>query len=70
MAAMLFVASVSHGFPDDPVISITNEFLSAQLDVKAEKWWHCVRKSGDTPRPRCHSGEKTCPGELAGYPLN
>lgn len=51
MAEMLFVASVSHGFLDDLMISITAEFLSAQLDVNEEKWRRRVRKSGDSPTP-------------------
>jgi hypothetical protein len=48
MAAILFVASVSHAFLDDLVINITDEFLSAQLDVNEEKWRRRVRRSGDT----------------------
>jgi hypothetical protein len=51
MAEMLFVASVSHRFLDDLMISITDEFLSAQLDVNEEKWRRRVRKSGDSPTP-------------------
>jgi hypothetical protein len=51
MAAMLFVASVSHGFLDDLVINITDEFLSAQLDVNEEKWRRRVQRSGDSPPP-------------------
>lgn len=51
MAAMLFAASVSHGFLDDLVINITDEFLSAQLDVNEEKWRRRVRKTGDSPPP-------------------
>lgn len=46
MAAMLFVSSVSHGFLDDLVISITDEFLSAQLEVNDEKWRRRIRNSG------------------------
>lgn len=51
MAAMLFVASASHGFLDDLVINITDEFLSAQLDVNEEKWRRRVQRSGDSPPP-------------------
>lgn len=46
MAAMLFVSSVSHGFLDDLVINITDEFLSAQLEVNDERWRRRIRKSG------------------------
>ncbi|GEM_PF-1414215 len=51
IAAMLFVSTVIHRFLDDLVIGITEEFLSAQLEVYDEMWRRRLRKSRDNPLP-------------------
>jgi len=51
MAAMLFVSSVSHGFLDDLMISITEEFLSAELEMNDERWRRRIQKTGGNSTP-------------------